>query len=182
MNSILRNFGFAAALGCLTIFGAACGGSDPVEDGVVSGVSNEAEAPDPSIPRDGDSGGVSTSKTEAVSVAEAFKAMAAGEGIFIGEVPEGFPLEVVPVHPDGEIDKSSIDEDGFTLLQNVNKDADSVFQYYEDHFDGIGWSVGDPFTMGNRTMVSFGGPDGGVDMTLIDQGDGKTFVALALSQ
>lgn len=63
-----------------------------------------------------------------------------------------------------------------------NQDVDSVFEYYRDHFDEIGWSAGDPFTMGNRTMVGFGGPDGGVDMTLIDQGDGKTFVALALSQ
>lgn len=84
-------------------------------------------------------------------MANAFKAMAASEGIFFVEVPEGLPLAVISVHPNGEIDKSSIDEDDFTLLQIVTKDPDSVLAYYRDHFEGIGWSAGDPFTIGNRT-------------------------------
>lgn len=182
MNAILRGFVGVVALGSLVILGAACGGSDPAEETVGNGNTESAAAPDSSVSDGGGSGGTSSTETGAASASEAFKAMAASEGIYFGEVPEGFPLAIIPVHPDGEIDKSSIDEDGFTLLQMVNNDPDSVFAYYRDHFDGIGWSAGDPFSMGDRTMVGFGGPDAGVDMTLIDQGDGKTFVALALSQ
>lgn len=182
MIAVLRSFFVIITIGSVVILGTACGGSDSVDEGAGGGAADVAAGPASSAPGSEETGETSAPKSEAVSVSDAFKAMAASEGIFFGEVPEGFPLNIIPVHPEGEIDKSSIDEDGFTLLQNVNKDTDSVLGYFVNHFDGLGWSAGAPFSMGDRTMVSFEGPDGGVDMTMIDQGNGRTFVALALSQ
>lgn len=182
MNLILDKTIVVITLGSVAIFGAACGGSDSAEETVGHQEAVPAATTESSGSGVVDSGGSSSTLVNSTSAADAFKAMAASEGVFIGEVPEGFPLTIVPLHPDGEIDKSSIDEEGFTLLQMVSNDPDSVHAFYREHFDGIGWSAGDPFSMGDRTMVSFGGPDARVDMTLIGQGDGKTFVALALSQ
>lgn len=182
MIVLIRNFGVVVAIGLVVILGTACGGSDSSDEGVGGGASDAAAAPVSQVSENSESNEASAPKAEGASVADAFKAMAASEGIYFGEVLEGFPLDIIPLHPDGEIDKSSIDEDGFTLLQNVDQNNDSVLAHYQKHFDGLGWSAGAPFTMGERTMLSFEGPDGGVDMTLINQGNGKTFVALALSQ
>jgi hypothetical protein len=110
-----------------------------------------------------------------------FKEMAASKGIYFGEVPEGFPLDIIPLHPDGEIDKSAVNEEDFTLLQRVSSDKDAIFAWYKEHFEGLGWSAGDPFAFGGRTMVGFGGSDGKVDMTMSDQEDGRVFVSLVLS-
>jgi len=182
MIADIRSIGVVVTVGLVVIFGTACGGPESSDESAGNEAADVAAAAVSSVSEGGESNEAAAPESEAVSVADAFKAMAASEGIFFGEVPEGFPLNIIPLHPDGEIDKSSIDEDGFTLLQNVNKDVDSVLAHYKDHFDGLGWSAGSPFTMGERTMLSFEGPDGGVDMTLINQGNGKTFVALALSQ
>lgn len=182
MIAVLRSFFVIITIGSVVILGSACGGSDTVGEGAGGGAADVAAAPASSEPGSGESSEASAPNSEAVSVSDAFKAMAATEGVFFGEVPEGFPLNIIPVHPEGEIDRSSIDEDGFTLLQNVSKDTESVLEYFVDHFDGLGWSAGAPFTMGERTMVGFDGPDGDVGMTMIDQGNGTTFVALALSQ
>ncbi len=84
--------------------------------------------------------------------------------------------------PVAQIDKSSVNEEDFTLLQVIAGDQDGIFGWYKDHFKGLGWSAGDPFTFGERTMVGFGGSDGEVSMTLTEREDGKIFVSLVLSQ
>jgi len=182
MIAILRSFFVIISIGFVVVFGTACGGSGSVDESADGQAAEVAEAPVTSSPESEEAAAAPVSESEAVSVSDAFKAMAASEGIFMGEVPEGFPLTIIPVHPQGEIDKSSIDEDGVTLLQNIKNETGPVLEYYVDHFKGLGWSVGAPFSMGDRTMIGFDGPDGDVDMTMIDQGNGITFVALALSQ
>lgn len=125
--------------------------------------------------------GSSAALPEAVSIADAIKDMAASSGIYIGEIPEGFPVDFMPLYPGGEIDKSSVKEDAVTLLQLAPADKETVFAWYKDFYRGIGWSDSKPVTVAGRTLTGFKGKNGRVDMTLIDREEGKTFVALALS-
>ena len=175
----------------LVMLGTGCGGSEPSETG--SGGVAEAAAPSTQEKtgevaeqpaggggRDG-AGAEQMNVRDAESVIEAFKEAAALEGIYFGEVPEGFPLDIIPVHPDGEIDKSSVDPDSFTLLQVIEGSKDSVFDWYKDHFEGLGFAAGDPFEFGGRTMVSFAGSDGEVSMTMSEQEPGRIFTSMALS-
>lgn len=187
MSTVLRSFLVCIALGSLIVFSVACGGSgaDETASGEdVAGKSVENAAPDgPSVKPEqkGETTDISQDSPEAAIMKGKFKEMAATEGIYFGEVPEGFPLEFIPVHPEGEIDKSSTGDGDFTLLQNVAGDKDSVFAWFKDHFEGLGWSVDAPFTMGDRTMIGVDGRDATVSMTLIEKDGGKTFVALVLS-
>jgi len=160
----------------------ACGGGDTAET-TADGLGDTAAAKT-AVPGGADQAepaGGSVASPEAESVAEFFKDMAATKGIYFGEVPEGFPLDIITLHPDGKIDNSAVNEEDFTLLQMVTGDKESIFGWFKDHFDDIGYRAGNPFTMGNRTMVGFTGSDGEVSMTLIDKEDGKVFVAQVLS-
>jgi hypothetical protein len=166
----------ACLLACTLL--AACGGNDDpqpaeagdvgVATGVSTGSAGEAER------------STAAAADGANAVRDAIRAMAASEGMYFGEVPENFPLELLPLHPDGTIDKSAIGDGEATLLQQVAGDKNSVLSWYSEHYRRLGWSADDPVSAMGRTMVSFEGPDASVSMTLIEREDGTTFVALAL--
>lgn len=178
MSSIRH--GFLAYLVSLFVIACCASCSNSGTDGEAADVSDPVSA---AMHEDGgkaDTGGTMTSP-QAASVMDAIKAMAASQGIHFGEVPEGFPLELLPLYPGGEIDKSNVSEDGFTLLQLVPADKDTAFSWYKKHYAKMGWSDNKLITVAGRTMTGFNGKDARVDMTLIDREEGKTFVALALS-
>lgn len=182
MNTDLRSFLVCLALFSLVTLGAACGGSDTAET-AAGGSEDVAASGSSKVKADDGKGGTAAGPElpEAASVMESFRDMAASEGIYFGEVPEGFPLDFLPLYPDGEIEQSAVDEEDFTLLQVVPGDKDTVFAWYKKFYAGLGWSAGDPMTVLDRTMVGFVGSDGEVDMTMMDRDGGKTFVALLLS-
>ena len=62
---------------------------------------------------------------------DAFKKMAAKEGIYIGEIPEGFPSGLLPLYPEAKIDKSFVKEGEATLLQVVPADKDTAFAWFK---------------------------------------------------
>lgn len=113
-------------------------------------------------------------------MAAAWRTAAASQGIYTGEIPDGFPVDFVPPHPDGSIDRSALQEGEATLLQKVPGTVDEVYAHYKGFYQGLGWSAADPITVAGRTMAGFSGDGAQVDITLIDQEDGTTFVALAL--
>jgi len=177
MNTFTRNLLVCLAPLAIGLFCISCGGSDSA-DGAAEATGSSTASGEAAT---GEVESGSDASAESASVVEAFRKMAASEGIYIGEVPEGFPLDILPLYPDGEIDKSSVTEKDFSLLQVVPGDKDTVFAWYEKHFGKFGWSANDPITVIDRTMVGFQGKGGKVDMTLMDREEGKTFVALVLS-
>ncbi len=183
MRKVPRSLLVCFALFSLVLLSVACGGSDTAAtaDGDDTDV---AVAGDPATEEKAEAGKSPEpiNVRESASVIDAFRDAAALQGIYFKEVPEGFPLNIIPLHPDGEIDKSSVNEEDFTLLQVIAGDKDGIFGWYKDHFEGLGFEAGNPFTMGTRTMVGFGGSDGEVSMTLSELEDGKIFVSLVLSQ
>jgi len=114
------------------------------------------------------------------AVPQALKAMAASEGIYFDEIPEDFPVSIVPPFPGGEIEQAAIDDNGdATLLQLLPVGKDEALKHYSKIYDDLGWKSDDPITIMGRTMVGFTKKGSNVDMTLIDREGGKTFVALA---
>ncbi len=182
MITVLRTLLVCLILVSLPVLGIACGGSDSAETaaGETADVATPG-SPDATEEKKAESSDDSLSSPEAAMMVAKYKEMAASEGIYFGEVPEGFPLDFIPLHPDGKIDKSSTGGGDFTLLQNVPAEKDTVFAWFKDFYSDMGWTVGDPFTMGNRTMTGIDGNSGEVSMTMITQDDGSTFVALVLS-
>ena len=180
MITVLRSLLVCLALVSLAIPGIACGGSDTAEE-TVGGAADGAASEAPAGKEEEEATDNSLKSPEAAEMMAKYREMAASEGIYFGEVPEGFPLDFIPLHPDGEIDKSSTGDGDFTLLQNVPVDKDTAFAWFKDFYGDLGWTVGDPFTMGNRTMTGIDGNGGEVSMTMISQDDGSTFVALVLS-
>jgi hypothetical protein len=184
MNRILQNFFvFLAILSFITL-GTSCGSKETDETAKPQAADESAGGPaglarQAAEPAEGTSG-TSEQTSKAASFKEAFKAAAATEGIFFGEVPEGFPLDFLPLYPGGEIDKSSLKDGEATLLQVVSDPKDKVFAHYRDFYTKLGWTAGDPMTVMDRTMVGFSGNGGQVDMTMINREGGKLFVALAL--
>ncbi len=115
----------------------------------------------------------------ASSVKDALKAMAASEGIFFGEVPEGFPLDLLPLYPGGTIEQSAIDGKGATLLQVVPASKETVLNHYRDYYKKIGLSADEAMNIGGRIIVGFSGSDAEISMTISDREGGKSFVSLA---
>jgi len=114
------------------------------------------------------------------AVPQALKAMAASEGIYWDEIPEDFPVSIVPPFPGGEIQQASMDDNGeATLLQLLPVGKDEALEHYSKFYDDLGWKSDDPMTIMGRTLLSFTRKGSNVDMTLIDRDGGKTFVALA---
>jgi hypothetical protein len=183
MHTVVRHFLICLALFSLVVIGGACGGSDTAEKAGGDAEPSAANTPAPKAGGDkrAETADGSLNTPEAALMKARFKEMAAAEGIYFGEVPEGFPLDFLPLYPDGEIDKSSIGDGDFTLLQNVPGDKDTVFAWYKKFYTGLGWASGNPFTTMGRTMVGFEGSDAEVDMTMIEKDGGNTFVALVLS-
>lgn len=184
MHTFLRSLFTVLTLFSLVLIGAACGGSDTSEPAAgdvagaaasstpaaKAGAGNAAEPTEGSMP-----------SPEAAAMMAKYREMAAQEGIYFGEVPEGFPTDIIPVHPDGAIDKSSTGNGDFTLLQVVDRDKDSTISWFRDHYKGLGFNVNDPVTVMGRTMVTGGGPAGELSLTFIDREEGKTFVAQVMS-
>jgi len=184
MNAVLRSTFTVFALFALVLFGAACGGSDTAEEASgddAGGAVSSTPAPAAGGEKKAASSDNSMQTPEAAMMQSKFKEMAAQEGIYFGEVPEGFPTDIIPVHPDGAIDKSSTGNGDFTLLQVVAGDKDSTISWFRDHYKGLGFNVNDPVTVMGRTMVTGGGPAGELSLTFIDREEGKTFVAQVLS-
>ncbi len=116
----------------------------------------------------------------AAAMPEALKAMAASEGIYFGEIPEDFPVSVVPPFPGGEVEQASLEDNGeATLLQVVPVGKDEALEHYQKFYGRLGWNSDEPITIMGRTVVGFTKKDSQVDMTLMDRDGGKTFVALA---
>lgn len=183
MNTMILNSLAMLALCSLIFLGTACDGTDPAEEagGAAAEVATKS-SPETPKGQSGEAAGGTLSLPEAASAKEAFKEMAARQGIHLGEVPEGFPLDFLPLYPGGEIDKSGVKEGDFTLLQVLPADKDTVLAWYKKFYAGLGWSSGKPITVMGRTMTGFEGKDAEVDMTLMDREGGKTFVALVLSR
>jgi hypothetical protein len=182
MGKGLQHLFVCLAIVTIVSLGAACG-SDEVEDSSKKDdISKSVEKlSEEKVPRTDEDVRVSTqniSRTD--SVHEALNEASESQGIFFGEVPEGFPIAFLPLYPGGTIDKSSIRGREATLLQVVPVPKDKAIAYYRNYYRELGWTANDPIALADRTMVFFSGNDARVDMTLIDREGGKTFVALAL--
>jgi len=172
---------------CLAIFslialGTACGSNEADVGGNKDAVSKSGDkSPEEKAQQAVEDVGVpKQSASNAVSAPEALKTAAASQGLFFGEVPEGFPVDFLPLYPGGTIDKSSIRGREVTLFQVVPASKDKAIAYYRNFYKELGWTANDPITVSGRTMVYFSGNGAQVDMTLIDREEGKTFLALAL--
>ena len=170
------------AICSLTAFCMACGETE-VKDGGEETAAPEASAKTPGdinheVAEDPDTQPQAVTNT--LSVKDALKAMAASKGIYFGEVPERFPLDLLPLYPGGTIEQSAIDDDGATLLQVVPASKETVLNHYRDYYKKLGMSVDtEPMTVMGRTMVGFSGSAVKISMTMSDREEGKTFVSLA---
>ncbi len=176
MNTFLRNNIALIAMLALITLGIACGAPDSevaqevVADPISAGDSPSSDSPTTVTTEDGDS----------ASAVDALKAAANSQGIYVGEVPDGFPLQFIPLFPGGEIERSALQDGEATLLQVVPASKEDVLTHYRKFYDGLNWQRSEPITVAGRTMAGFSGGGAQVDMTMIDRGEGKTFVALAL--
>ena len=182
MEKGLRHLFACLAIFLLIVFGFGCGSDEIDVAGKKADTSESAEKlPGENVQQADQDVSVPTQNTSrADSVYEALNEASASQGIFFGEVPEGFPLAFLPLYPGGTIDKSSIRGREATLLQVVPAPKDKAIAYYRNYYRSLGWTADDPIPLADRTMVFFSGNDARVDMTLIDREEGKTFVALAL--
>ena len=184
MNAVLRTSLVVITLFAMVVFSPGCGGSDSAEqasgDGA-GGADSSTPAPAAGGSQKAEASDKSLQTPEAAMMKAKLKEMAAQEGIYFSEVPEGFPLEIIPVHPDGAIDKSSTGNGDFTLLQAVAQDKDSTMGWFREHYEDLDFNLGDAITVMGRTMITGSGPAGELSLTFIDQEEGKTFVAQVLS-
>lgn len=174
MNAFLRNTPALFTMITLLVFGIACG----VPDTEVA--QEEAAAPIAAAASSSPPATVPTEDSGSVAVSDAWKAAANSQGIYVGEVPDGFPLQFIPLFPGGEIERAALQDGEATLLQVVPATKEEVLAHYRDFYDGLNWQLAEPVTVAGRTMTGFSGGGAQVDMTLIDREEGKTFVALAL--
>ena len=182
MRKGLHYFFVCMSICSLIVFCTACGETD-VKDGDEETVATKAPDKAPGNKNHEvaeDTGAQQETIADTPSVKDALKAMAASEGIYFGEVPEGFPLDLLPPYPDGTIQQAASDDDGATLLQVVPDSKETVLNHYRDYYKKLGLSVDiEPVTVMGRTMVGFSGSAAEISMTLSDREDGKTFVSLA---
>lgn len=172
---------------CLTILslialGTACGSKPADDDGKEAAASKTADEPSEERARPtGENTEIPPhDNSTAASAHDALQTAAVSQGLFVGEVPKGFPLDFLPLFPNGTIDRSSIRGREATLLQVVPASKDKVLAYYRNFYTDLGWTANDPITAADRALVYFSGNGAQVDMTLMDREDGKTLVALSL--
>lgn len=160
-------------IGVISLVAIGCGGEEPPEtDRTNESVYTAATAPIPSTAKP---------TKERNQLIDAYKKMAATQGVYIGELPDNFPSDVLPLYPGSTIDKAAVQPDGITLLQTAPADKDTVLKWFSDFYEKKGWESADPITVMNRTLTGFNSNGASVDMTVIARDNNETFVALALS-
>lgn len=182
MEKGLRRLFICLAILSLIACGNACGSKPADDDGNEEAASKTADelSEERARPTGGDAEIPPHDNLTAASAHDALKTAASSQGLFFGEVPEGFPVEFLPLFPNGTIDKSSIRGREATLLQVVPASKEKVLAYYLTFYTNLGWTANNPIIAADRTLVYFSGNNSQVDMTLIDREGGKTLVALSL--
>lgn len=94
-------------------------------------------------------------------------------------MPDGFPVELIPPYPDGEVERSALTDGRGTLLQTSSDSPEKVLAYYENFYKEKGFRQNKPVTVMGRIMLGFDSDDEGISMTLQVRDDGKTFFSLA---
>jgi len=94
-------------------------------------------------------------------------------------MPEGFPVDLLPPYPKGEIDRSALSEGEGTLLQTSTDSLEIVLAYYTKLYQKKGFKREEPITFAGRTMRGFNKSGMSISMTLQTRDDGKTFFSLA---
>ena len=181
MNKTARYlFACIATCSFLMLF-AACGENE-TENGVnttaapAGAGSDRGERPGDAADPAGAAGDVSSQES---AVTNALRTLAASEGIYFGEIPEDFPTNLLPPYPGGTITQAAIQDDGATLLQIVPATKEKVYDHYRAYYKKIKITAAEPVTIMGKTMVGFSGKNAEISMTLKDNEDGTTFVALA---
>ena len=182
MKTFLRGALAILSLFLLVIPGVACGGSDTAEkaevaaDGAATGGTSETVGK-----VSGEAADQTADSPGAAAVYEKIKAMAAADGLYFKEVPEGFPLEFIPLHPEGTILSSSVGKGDFGMSQSIPGTKDDIYAWFKTFYGELGWSPDDPRTVGSKTLAGFDGPDVMVSMALDTLPDGDILVDLLLS-
>ena len=95
-----------------------------------------------------------------------------------GNLPEGWPAEVLPQYPGSKIQSAAINEGEYTLLQ-TSADADNeVVKFYDKHFREAGWKKTDSQTVMGTYIGGWEKADFAIDMTCRKEDSGGSFVSL----
>ena len=96
------------------------------------------------------------------------------------EVPDGFPTNILPLYPGGEVERAALQPNEATVLQTSSDSEDDILAFYTKKFTVHGFKKENFVKVGGKNLGGFKGPDCTIHMTLQAREDGKTFFSLVL--
>ncbi|MFC1854023.1 hypothetical protein ACFL27_27880 [candidate division CSSED10-310 bacterium] len=96
-----------------------------------------------------------------------------------GALPPGFPTDILPLYPNGKVDRAAVSDGEGTLLQVTPDSQDEVLKYYKNLYGQKGYKTDTPMTLFGKMMLGFKKSDSVISMTLQKRDDGQTFFSLA---
>jgi hypothetical protein len=96
-----------------------------------------------------------------------------------GKLPDGFPTDILPIYPRGEVDRGALNGREATLLQRSDDNIDTIIKFYTKHFSSNGWETQAKIEAMGRTMLGFTKGSEKVDMMLMVEEEKRTFFSLA---
>lgn len=167
--------GFLLVLGCNK-------SSDPLSDPQTAAQPTTAQSDSVSEPPAKPEGAPPSLDDQVKALTEGGTIKAGEATLGFGQLPEGFPVDLLPPYPGGKIERSALKDGEATLLQSSSDPRDTVHEYYRDFYRNGGWEETTPREVMGRTFVSYRGTQGIIHMTLNARPDGATFFSLVHSR
>ena len=99
----------------------------------------------------------------------------------VGEVPDGFPTNILPLYPGAEVDRAALQPNEATVLQTSSDSEEKILAFYTKKYEAHGFETRNFVKVGGKNLGGFDRPECTIGMTLRSREDGKTFFSLDLS-
>ena len=98
-----------------------------------------------------------------------------------GQIPEGFPVDVLKPYGDAQVTAASMANGNSTLVQVTSDSRKQVAKFYDDHFTALGWTIDSQVEIPATTMHGYKGSNGEIFMSAGDV-PGKVQITLSYSE